>query len=359
MWIECTDPMTENTNVNTNDCTIKQPNQDTNDCTIKHPITGFFNQITNVATGFVGTFAAPATDVVQSMFAKYITGAETRFVDTHIGSTIAVHEMLGSGKGTILVIHGLGSCSSDWMDFLKLTQYKFSRILAIDIPGHGDSPFPSKFNNTMDDTCEFEWMVRSITETIVSITNHCDDITLVGNSLGGAIAAKIASTIPAKVSTLILFSPAGYPFDSAEKIRLTNKFTPKNFEECREMVNELTFVPMNKTVSIVSSIIIKERMMSPCVRMICDSVRAFPADYIFIKEHDLKMITAKTLVVWGTNDKIIPVKHVHYFSSIPNVTIETPDWLGHCPQTESPVYAVRRITEFIEENELNGLCEKD
>ena len=272
---------------------------------------------------------------------------------THTGYPVAVHEMIGSGQGTLVVIHGLASCSSDWVEFLKLAQYKFDRILAIDIPGHGESPFPPEYVG-VDTTCEFKWLISALTETILATTSRYEVITLVGNSLGGGIAAKIASRVPSRFAHLVLISPAGYPCDDAEKARITDLFAPKTFADCCALVDALNFRPIHRALNLTSGFLLKDRVSSPSVRMFCRSMREYQGELVFVKPVDLEMITARTLLIWGTEDQILPVKHATHFSSIRNITVELSPDTGHCPQTESPLAVVSRISEFVSENELEA-----
>ena len=316
----------------------------------------FFSQITDLTAGLWSPIAVPMIDGAKNVLTRYITSATTHMIPTHTGYPVAVHEMLGSAQGTLVVIHGLASCSSDWVEFLKLAQYKFGRILAVDIPGHGESPFPPQHAD-VDPSCEFKWLISAITESILATTSRYEMITLVGNSMGGAIAAKIASVIPSRFDRLVLISPAGYPCDDAEKVRLTDRFSPKTFTDCCAMVDALNSKPIHRALTLTTGFILKDRVSSPVVKMICKSVREFPDDFIFVKSADLEMITAKTLLIWGTEDKILPAKHVTHFTSIRNLTVELWPETGHCPQTESPLTVVSHIADFVSENELEAADE--
>lgn len=316
----------------------------------------FFSQITDLTAAMWSPIAAPVIDVAKNVLTRYITSATTQMIPTHTGYPVAVHEMLGSAHGTLVVIHGLASCSSDWGEFLKLAQYKFGRILAVDIPGHGESPFPPQHVG-VDTTCEFKWLISAITESILATTSRYEMITLVGNSMGGAIAAKIASVIPGRFTHLVLISPAGYPIDDVEKVRITDRFAPKTFDDCCSMVDDLNFKPIHRALNVVTGFILKDRVSSPGVRMFCNSMREYQGEIIFVTSTDLEMITAKTLLVWGTEDKILPVKHATHFTSIRNLTVELWPETGHCPQTESALTVVSHIADFVSENELEAADE--
>lgn len=118
------------------------------------------------------------------------------------------------------------------------------------------------------------------------------------------------------------------------------------------MVDEINFKPIHIALNVASGFILKDRVSSPSVKMFCKSMREYQCDLIFLKSVDLEMITAKTLLIWGTEDKILPVKHATHFSSIRNLMVELWPETGHAPHTESPLTIVSRIADFISVNEL-------
>jgi pimeloyl-ACP methyl ester carboxylesterase len=104
-----------------------------------------------------------------------------------------------------LYLHGLGGSSQNWTDVAGM----LSRRLvghAIDLPGFGRSaPAP-------------RYSVDAFAARVIRWIEHagCGPLHLVGNSLGGAIAVKVAALRPEYVRTLTLISPA-LPFMDPRK----------------------------------------------------------------------------------------------------------------------------------------------
>jgi pimeloyl-ACP methyl ester carboxylesterase len=97
----------------------------------------------------------------------------------------------------ILLIHGLGSDSSSWqLQFPALNALGY-RPIAIDLPGFGRSPYPLKI-----------WRIRRVTNWIAQeiMDSFSEPIEVMGLSLGGVIAQKLAQVRPQKVKRLILVS---------------------------------------------------------------------------------------------------------------------------------------------------------
>jgi pimeloyl-ACP methyl ester carboxylesterase len=100
-------------------------------------------------------------------------------------------------KHVILLIHGLGSDSTSWqLQFPTLRELGY-RPIVIDLPGFGKSPYPLKV-----------WRIRRVTNWIVQeiVDQFAEPIDVMGLSLGGIVAQKLAQTRAKKVNRLILVS---------------------------------------------------------------------------------------------------------------------------------------------------------
>ncbi len=104
------------------------------------------------------------------------------------------------GKGaTLVLLHGLGSSRQAWNPVIPALSEHFD-IIAIDLPGFGDSPsLPAG--------------VEPLPATLaVSVADLLDELSIInphlaGNSLGGWVALELAQLVPA--ASLTLLSPAG------------------------------------------------------------------------------------------------------------------------------------------------------
>jgi pimeloyl-ACP methyl ester carboxylesterase len=96
-----------------------------------------------------------------------------------------------------LYLHGLGGSSQNWTDVAGLLSRRLHGH-AIDLPGFGRSAPASRYS------------VDAFAARVIRWIEHagCGPLHLVGNSLGGAIAVKVAALRPEYVRTLTLISPA-------------------------------------------------------------------------------------------------------------------------------------------------------
>ncbi|MEV8597128.1 alpha/beta hydrolase [Streptomyces sp. NPDC052012] len=117
------------------------------------------------------------------------------------GVTLTVRSRKPAREGLppALYVHGLGGSSQNWSALMPLLDDVVDNE-AVDLPGFGDSPPPDDGN-------------YSITAHARAVIRYLDaagrgPVHLFGNSLGGAVATRVAAVRPDLVRTLTLVSPA-------------------------------------------------------------------------------------------------------------------------------------------------------
>ena len=127
---------------------------------------------------------------------------EGRYVDVPHGLRVHYHEA-GDGPAVVFV-HGSGPGASGWSNFRHNYEWLAAqgyRCVVPDLPGYGYS--------TRTPDAAYSW------ESVVdAITGLCDglglkDVTLVGNSMGGAICIQAALNRPELITRLVLMAPGG------------------------------------------------------------------------------------------------------------------------------------------------------
>lgn len=100
------------------------------------------------------------------------------------GLQVGVHLWGNENQTTLLFLHGLGSTAASFTELATLLSAKY-RILALDLPGHGDSTFikDEKF-----------FSVDSLANWGVKVLKYYNirDVHVVGHSIGGNIGLAIA-----------------------------------------------------------------------------------------------------------------------------------------------------------------------
>ncbi len=99
-----------------------------------------------------------------------------------------------SDAPTLILIHGLGLTSQVWVPLIELLQPSYS-ILAVDVPGYGESPRGSG-----------ELTIDSVAQRIADLADskQATNIVLIGHSMGGFIALNLATRLAGSLKRVIL-----------------------------------------------------------------------------------------------------------------------------------------------------------
>ncbi|WP_461166243.1 alpha/beta fold hydrolase [Tsukamurella serpentis] len=149
-----------------------------------------------------------------------------RHVDAAAGGDSRPAAVLDSRPAAVLdsrpaavMIHGLGGSSINWTDLGQVLA-PVAASYAVDLPGFGLSDPPADGDYSVE---EFAQTVIAYLETVVAV--RPGRVHLVGNSLGGAIAVRVAMLRPDLLASLSLISPA--------------------FPDLRPRVRRLQFLPLS------------------------------------------------------------------------------------------------------------------
>ena len=125
-----------------------------------------------------------------------------RMVDLGGGEQVHLAEAPSPGidsRGLVLCVHGMTGAATNWTDLMAELAPDFD-CAAVDLPGSGSSPPPAKRSG---------YSVRALAATVIRLIEVLERgrVHLVGNSMGGAIAIRVAASRPDLVKTLTLISP--------------------------------------------------------------------------------------------------------------------------------------------------------
>ncbi|MGH9931472.1 MAG: alpha/beta fold hydrolase [Pyrinomonadaceae bacterium] len=258
-------------------------------------------------------------------------------------------EVHGAGD-PILCLHGLGANLYSWRYFIAPFSQN-NQLILVDFKGCGKSPKPRDRHYSIEDKADD--IYNLILEE--DLTN----LTLVGNSLGGAIALLVAMRLgqqnPDHLSRLVLIDSAGAKNHMPGHLKLVRSvlgapiiyFTPVKLAAkmtLRMCYYDRTNVTRDHVEAYAAPI------ASPGGRhALLETARQCVPPNVDELISKLSTIRVPTLILWGREDKVIPLKVGELLHQlIPNSSLEVIEQCGHIPQEEKPDETIMRISRFLE-----------
>ncbi|MBI2711330.1 MAG: alpha/beta hydrolase [Bdellovibrio sp.] len=240
----------------------------------------------------------------------------------------------------VAFIHGLADNALTWRRILDVRPEVLERMglarpfrfLALDLPGSGKSPVPTQLEN---------YRVRKqAAQVIAALKPVCSEWVLVGNSLGGWVATWVALDWPEGIRRLLLLAPAGLK-SSSEGISSGRLLTEPTVESLKEFQKKAYFKPRSIPENVWNEIV--RRAKTGHSREI--SAAQKEEDYLDSKFGSLRV---PTLLVWGTEDRIIPIATGYKMRDLLRTLIwrEIPE-CGHLPQKECPLPVIQGIVDLM------------
>ena len=249
---------------------------------------------------------------------------------------------LDVGKGpTVIWLHGSGPGASGYSNF-KGNYPAFAaaglRNIVLDLPGFGRSDKPADVNYDLD------FFVSNLNAFINKL--GLDKVTLLGNSLGGAIALGQALAHPDSIEKLILMAPGGVEerevyFRMEGIVRMVETFAkgPMGPEQMRHVMSLQVFDP-----SLLTDEIINERSAIAPLQ----PANLFTTMLVPNMTPRLHEIQVPIFGFWGTNDKFNPHAGIlKLIENAPNARMLLLNRCGHWVQVEHPDLFNRSCIDFL------------
>ena len=236
-----------------------------------------------------------------------------------------------AGQGpAVLVLHGWGASSDSWIKFQKALKDK--KVVIPDLPGFGKSKTPLT-----------PWSVDDYVSWLENFINleNIRDFVLLGHSFGGRVSIRFAAKHPEKINSLILCSSAGIKTKPDLKTKIIHYgakignafFTPKFLARFKDRGKNIFYSFLRHKDYIKAN-----ETMKKTIKKILDQ------DLL----PDLSKIKTKTLIIWGDNDRMVPVKLASVFNEkIENSKLIILPGIGHSPNLETPDKLANIVSDFI------------
>jgi pimeloyl-ACP methyl ester carboxylesterase len=242
-------------------------------------------------------------------------------------------ELVVKGDGPpLLFLHGMDGvegCSR----IIDLLARDFT-VYAPSHPGFGASELPRSFSS-IDDLAYF----------YLDFLDHFDlnEVTMVGFSLGGWIAAEILVKDSSRVSKLVLGAPLGLRTQEKRAIQVADLF----MIDPKQMDATLQVTPAAKNGSLAS---LPEAILERIARN-AEAVALFGwSPYLYNPKLHLRLhrIRVPTVLLWGEEDRLAPLAYARSFTTrLKQGRLETLAACGHRIYVDCPEAAAARILNFV------------
>lgn len=258
---------------------------------------------------------------------------------------------IGAGPAVVF-LHGLAGCWQNWLENI-LPLAADHRVIAIDFPGFGESPMPAR-------AISVSGYARIVVELLDAL--GVERATIVGNSMGGFVGCELAIRFPRRVERLVLVAGAGL---SLRHMRHERK------RGTRARIENLLFFGLGRLARRTDLVVRSRRLRRALLLLVVAHPERLPAPLVAEQAHGagkpgfddaleamtaypirdrLGEISCPTLIVWGEEDRLVPVRDASEFEwLIPDARkVVYPD-TGHMVMLERPSRFDADVRAFIEE----------
>ncbi len=259
------------------------------------------------------------------------------------------HEIYGQGD-PLLCIHGFGASLYSWRNFIEPFAKDY-RLILIDLKGCGKSPKPDDTKYSSQDHADL--LYQFILE------HDLRKLTLIGNSFGGALSLLLSLMLAdagesARLKSLVLidagaykeYVPAYLKLLSVPLLNLGVYLIPSR-AAVRAILRKAYYDPSKITDEQIAAYAGPIAAPGGKHALIETGRQLVPANFDkLVKRY--KQITVPTLIIWGREDRIIPLKVGELLDrKIANSTLKIIEDCGHAPQEEKPEETVPLVLEFL------------
>jgi pimeloyl-ACP methyl ester carboxylesterase len=256
---------------------------------------------------------------------------------------------IGEGDAVVL-IHGLSGAWVNWLENIPHFAHDH-RVIAMDLPGFGHSPMPA-------DRISISGYGRIVDELLDTL--GIDRATVVGNSMGGFIGAEVAIQFSTRVDKLVLISAAGISIEHQRNEPVLHVL---------ERLDDILILGGGWMATRSARLARRPRTRRQIMKLVAHRADELPAALIaeqvmgsgkpgFVPALDaltdypirdrLGEIECPVLVVWGEEDRLVPVRDAYTFGElIPNSRVVVWPETGHVAMLERPGAFNALVDDFI------------
>jgi 2-hydroxy-6-oxonona-2,4-dienedioate hydrolase len=281
----------------------------------------------------------------------FTEASSSRFVDVPDGDAryrIHYNDCGAGGHGTVVMLHGSGPGASGWANFHRNVEPVVAagwRVLLIDCPGWSRSDSVVCTGSRSDLNAR---ITKGVLDALGIERAH-----LIGNSMGGHSAVAFALAYPERVGRMVLMGggtggPSQFMPMPTEGIKLIQAlYRDPSIENLKRMMAAFVFDTSSLTEELyrvrLENMLARRDHLENFVTSLAANPRQYP-DY----GHRLGEIKARTLVVWGRDDRFVPFDiGLRLVWGLPDADLHLFSRCGHWAQWEHAETFNRMVIAFL------------
>lgn len=299
-------------------------------------------------------FATPDIPVA-TLKAKYASPA-SQFIEVSPGTTIHVRDEGPREGGEVFVlIHGSNASLHTWEPWVQRLTAIGNRVITLDLPAHGLSgPTPEGLYTN----AAYVGIVEKLVDKLGLKT-----FALGGNSMGGGVAWRYAVKHPERLTALILVDASGKPMPKGSSPPIG--FRLARIPVARDILATVT--PRSLIDSSFKQSVSNQAIATPAMIDRYWELLLYPGNRRATVQRfgqysgddgmapKLTGLTVPTLIIWGREDRLIPVSVAEWFNQqIPGSRVTILDGIGHIPMEEAPERSLAPVIEWLREQDLTA-----
>lgn len=258
---------------------------------------------------------------------------------TVFGAKIRYLEAGDAAKPTVILLHGLGAQAESWQLTIPALAQNY-RVIAPDQVGFGKSDKPL-----------LKYRVATYADFLDKFMAELkiEKAHLVGNSMGGWVAALAAIKYPNRVEKIVLADAAGLVPANVD-INQIYQLNNSTRDEIRANLKLIFANPVLQNNEALVDQFFTQRVAANDGYTINQIIESIKRKEDFLNEK-LGEIKKPTLIIWGKQDGLLPVSDATVFNKgIANSELQIFDNCGHVPQFEKAVEFNKAVLEFLGKN---------
>jgi len=286
-------------------------------------------------------------DIPRAILEAKYAGPPSQFVTLPSGTRAHVRDRGPRNALALVLIHGSNASLYTWEPWVKRLSDRF-RIITVDLPGHGLTGAVPNRDYTQEGMVKFIYEVAGIF--------GLRRFAIGGNSMGGRASVLFTINHPERLTHLVLVDSGGLPTKQVEPTPLAYRLMGVPIANRLLLhITPRSLVVNGLNGAIVHKDIITDEMIDrywDFIRM--DGTREATIIRAKIRDKrirdDIPNIKTPTLILWGEDDRTIPVEAAYAFhTAIAGSKLIVYPNTGHVPQEEVADQSAADVGAFLNE----------